>query len=52
MYKKIFNTESFESFEKKLYKTAWEETLTSKTLCKAYTTFLQKFIVLYDKIFS
>ena len=50
--KKIFNTESFESFEKKLYKTAWEETLTSKTLCKAYTTFLQKFIVLYDKIFS
>ena len=36
---------------KKLYEIDWEETESSKTPDEAYTTFLQKFIVLYDNYF-
>lgn len=49
--KKIFNTESIELFRIKLYEPDWEETETSTTPDDAYTTFLQKFIVLYDNHF-
>ena len=51
IYKRIFDIESIESFEKKLYETEWEETESSKNPDEAYTTFVQKFIVLYDNYF-
>ena len=51
IYKRISHTKSIESFKKKLYQTDWEETETSKTPDEAYTTFLQKFIAMYDNYF-
>ena len=51
VHKIIFNTELTESFKKKLHETDWEETGSSKNPQEAYTTFLQKFIVLYHNYF-
>ena len=51
IYRRILNTESTQPVKKK-YDTDSEETETSKTPNEAYTTFLQKFIVLYDNFFS
>ena len=48
---RIFNTESIESFKRKLYEADWIETETSKTPDEAYRAFLQKFIVLYGNCF-
>ena len=50
--KRIFNTKSIESMKKKLYGTNWQETETSKNLDEAYTTFVQKLIVLYQNFFQ
>ena len=38
--------------KKKLYGTNWQETKTSKNLDEAYTTFVQKLIVLYQNFFQ
>ena len=50
-YKRILNTESTESFKRKMYETDEEETESFFNPDEAYSTFLEKFIDLYDNYF-
>ena len=52
IYKRVFDTESIESFKKKLSETDSQETESYENSDEAYAIFLQQLIIFYDNYFA
>ena len=51
IFKRVFDTESFELSKQKLYETSWDDIEVSQNPDEAYKSFLNKFSDLYDTYF-